>query len=312
MSSDIEKLARAIRTVGDGAGPVSQALDRARLSAQRLSSAVPRTESAGAAAGALYSAAGFCQEASRSLASFSDGCQAFANRLANGGGGGTGGSAGGAAGGSGGEEGDGSPRGVDAPARSFRGDDRAATDAWARAAGIHGGDLSGEQLDAVTGYTGTDYMHVNAGLRGQPEGAPVELTDQCRAIDAAMKPLPEDIQLIRGTERSWLPPAYQGNPKGVVGRAISDPGYLSATARGFDEDPPMHSGDDRLLMRVPAGKGALYVDPISRVPGEDEIMLSRDNVLYVQSAVQRGDQWFFKVEVVSRAWAEGLGLLVHR
>jgi hypothetical protein len=87
LSSEIEKLARAIRTVGDGAGPVSQALDRARLSAQRLSSAVPRTESAGAAAGALYSAAGFCTEASRSLASFSNGCQAFADRLASGGGG---------------------------------------------------------------------------------------------------------------------------------------------------------------------------------------------------------------------------------
>ena len=85
MSSELEKLAQAIRVVGDRAGPVNHALDSAKLTARRLAAAVPRTGSAGSAAGSLSNAAICCEQASRELHAFGDGCRAFAERLVGGG-----------------------------------------------------------------------------------------------------------------------------------------------------------------------------------------------------------------------------------
>jgi hypothetical protein len=312
LSSEIEALARAVRMVGDRAGPVNQALEAAKLRARRLAGAVPRTGSAGAAAGSLANAATACEDASRHLHAFGDGCRSFADRLAGGGSGG-GGGGGGAA-----ETGtvDGGTKGMDAPAHSFRQEDRAGTDAWAREAGIHAGGLSSEQQEVVGRYSASEYREMNDSLRMQGDsgdaGTPVALSEDHRVLDGAMRPLPEDIELVRGSGRSWMPPAYQSNPQAAVGHAFLDRGYLSASARGFDQAPPLNAGDDRLLLRVPAGKGALYIDPISRNRGEDEILLSRDTVMYVHEASQRGGQWFFEIEVVSRRWAEGAGVFVHR
>lgn len=94
MSSELEKLAQIVRTVGDRAGPVNQALDAAKLTARRLAAGVPRTGSAGGAAGSLYNASVACEEASRHLHSFGDGCRAFADRLVAGGSSTTGGGSG--------------------------------------------------------------------------------------------------------------------------------------------------------------------------------------------------------------------------
>lgn len=85
MSSELEKLAWTVRTIADGTSPVHQALDSAKVRSRRLASAVPRTASAGAAAGSLSNAAFSCEQATRGLHSFGQGCRSFADRLVGGG-----------------------------------------------------------------------------------------------------------------------------------------------------------------------------------------------------------------------------------
>ncbi|QGF23383.1 hypothetical protein [Raineyella fluvialis] len=85
MASDLERLAQAVRQLGDASGPVRGQIARASLSATRASSGVPQgVPSARQAAVALQAAGKALAEASHLLDEFSKEADAFAARLVGG------------------------------------------------------------------------------------------------------------------------------------------------------------------------------------------------------------------------------------
>ncbi len=87
MTSDIQKLAAAVRHMGDKSGPVRPVIADASLQATRLSSSVPGGVPSASGLVAAFEAAGReLAQASRALDEFAKHADQFAERLVSGGG----------------------------------------------------------------------------------------------------------------------------------------------------------------------------------------------------------------------------------
>lgn len=153
-----------------------------------------------------------------------------------------------------------------------------------------GKDMTAEQLQAVQAYTGSAYHGINTGLRGgSATGGYVS------HIDQVFKEIPFDTRVYRhvGSE------AFKGDLKALGGKVYTDPGYLSTAIKdgGFGASRPV-----KMVIDVPKGTKARYVDVISLNKGEKEMILPRGTKMLVTKIEQKaGGQWIIHLTVMASA-----------
>ena len=155
------------------------------------------------------------------------------------------------------------------------------------------GALPHDEIEALRAYTGMGYDPINDFLRGRPyklhamSKPPAAYTLK---IDRALSKsaCPEDTLVFRGTSIRTLPRDYWKNPQDLVGKTISEKGYLSAS---LDKDVVvgefLHEAptDVLLVIKTPKGAKGMYVNPVSKA-GETEFLMPRDTKLKIISVSQ--------------------------
>ena len=129
--------------------------------------------------------------------------------------------------------------------------------------------LSSAQREAVSAYTSTDHRNINNSLRGLDSFTP---ENRQRAVDLhsalSSAQLPCSCTVYRGASLEALGPYQHLSDNDLVGCTISDAGFLSTS---LDPDEAF-GGPVQLEIAVPAGAHGAYVDSISSVPGEREVL----------------------------------------
>jgi len=160
--------------------------------------------------------------------------------------------------------------------------------------------LTEAERTAIRRYTGVAYRDMNKMLRmgSYPPGlSPMEKVKYAKYIQdctSALKKasLPEDVIAHRGVgslnslaKTLGVDVSTLKDPaaaKSLLGQVFVDPAFGS-TAESSDKA----WGGAKLHMKLPKGCQALYVDPISSVPGENEILINR-NARYKISDIRFG------------------------
>jgi hypothetical protein len=129
--------------------------------------------------------------------------------------------------------------------------------------------------EALRTYSGAEYTDINGHLRGDPKYANVdpELLKTIDEMDRVLgtRPVPENIMVVRGTGIDHLD---LDSPLDMQGRTFGDDAYTS-TALGRTVPPAFAWKPVVMHLRVPEGTPALWLDHISKNPGERELLLAR-------------------------------------
>lgn len=186
-----------------------------------------------------------------------------------------------------------------------------ATAEWARSVwGTKTGEfyksLSKIELDAVTRYSGSDFKAINTYLRKRAKGTVTKITKtiegRIEGLNAAIArtPIPKTIRVTRG---STLSAFDHFDPALFVGKTIREPGFLSTSTRSLDGFGG-YNGACVFNITAPKGTPAFYMEPVSQVKGEQEILfgagtrLRIDSVRKIESrttALKTGRTWW-KIE----------------
>ena len=168
-------------------------------------------------------------------------------------------------------------------------------DAWGRAH-FDVAALTPDQYAQLERYSSAGYRIINGALRG--DRAMTAGTQEAVAhIDAAMakNKLPEAVQVKRGTGSSAF-----GMPLDDIqpGMTFNEPGYMSTgTVKGFAEKQV------QLTINVPAGTPGFYMEPLTKVKGEGELLLGRGLDYTIRSSKynSRKGKWELEVDVLPAA-----------
>lgn len=156
----------------------------------------------------------------------------------------------------------------------------------------HAPKLPSSQRDAVERYTGDGFLETNRHLRAGDASDP----DVAR-LDAAMRPLPDDLILTRhvGPEAFGLSPASLHGIEGLAGKKITDEAY-SSTALGS----PYGGGIGGVTIHIltPAGTPAVMASAVSRNEHEREVLLPR-KMRYAVARVVRNQRYGYDMYVVA-------------
>lgn len=160
--------------------------------------------------------------------------------------------------------------------------------------------LNKSERDAIRSYTAAAYQTMNSMLRTgtYPNGiSPLKKAMYAKYVQdctSALKKasLPEDVIAHRGVgslnslaKTLGVDVSTLKDPaaaKSLLGQVFVDPAFGS-TAESSDKA----WGGAKLHMKLPKGCQAMYVDPISAVPGENEILVNR-NARYKISDIRFG------------------------
>lgn len=129
--------------------------------------------------------------------------------------------------------------------------------------------LTTEEKKALNSYQGGGYHEMNSTLRSNPGAG----TAQHEALDRVLggASFPHDTHVIRNFSADGLP----AKAKGLVGKIIEDPAYMSSSLRGSFASNASVS----LHLNVPAGSKALYLNHAYSGNGTDayehEVLLAR-------------------------------------
>lgn len=170
-----------------------------------------------------------------------------------------------------------------------------ATSEWARSVwGTKSGEfyksLSRFEMDAISRYSGKDYVAINRYLRRRVKNAAARVTKtiegRIEALNSAIArtPIPRAIRVTRGTTLS----AFDGyDPALFIGKTITEPGFLSTSTKQLEG---FGGFQGRVIMNITAPKGtpALYMEPVTSVKGEQEILFGAGTRLRID-AVRRID-----------------------
>lgn len=159
--------------------------------------------------------------------------------------------------------------------------------------------LPSPQRSAISNYTGSDYHSINEYLRGGYSYDTSAVDRTVSNLDKSMRPMPFNTRVVRhvsGTEVFGTT-----NLETMVGKVIRDKGFLSTTIK---ETGVFTSGNVRMIIDVPQGAKARYVQDISMHKSEQELLLARGSHLKIK-AVERGgesswggNRWTVYMEVI--------------
>jgi hypothetical protein len=181
-------------------------------------------------------------------------------------------------------------------------------------------DLTDAERQALRSYTGPEYRLINDGLRGDlPDHQSIRnryeqlLGDLDAAFHKAGAPEAFIVHRGVGSKYAEFLGADVDRPdtmKDLVGRVFPELGFMSTSVGAR----AAFNGDIYLMIRVPAGHGAINVMPISSFGEDEREVLIRRNSRYVVHAVYRRhdshsgrDAWFMELEIVPDDWEKPTG-----
>jgi hypothetical protein len=157
--------------------------------------------------------------------------------------------------------------------------------------------LDGDTHQAIGDYTSSGYNATNKVLRGAPP-PPVESQEVAERalrrgekVDAAIRnapPLEGGVIVYRGANVKTLGVEKVEDVDGLIGGTFTDSGIISTSLNQevsgkFAFESGMGKQGVLIEMRVPAGSKALYVEPITEISGENELLLPRGTTFTVVS-----------------------------
>ncbi|WP_030044834.1 ADP-ribosyltransferase, partial [Streptomyces resistomycificus] len=137
-------------------------------------------------------------------------------------------------------------------------------------------DLPADSREALRTYSGNEYDLINGHLRF---GNPVDdsLMHTIGEMDKVMgaRPVPEDIMIVRGTgvDHIRIDGRPLKSPLEMEGGVFDDKAYTS-TALGKTPPPPFDQKPVHMHLRVAKDTPALWIDHLSKYPGERELLLA--------------------------------------
>lgn len=166
-----------------------------------------------------------------------------------------------------------------------------------------GGKYTPAELHGIHTYTGSSYMAMNSWLRGDSGSITESQKKAIKEAQSAMRPVPHDILVHRGTGFSQLPEGFQSasGAKKLVGQTFVDEAFLSTSVGGN----PAFGGNMLLEIEVPKGSYGAYVDgkqdgqSVSANPGESEFLLAGGGHYHVVSVKQVGGKTVMRLRVVN-------------
>lgn len=135
------------------------------------------------------------------------------------------------------------------------------------------------------------YKEMNGYLRGDAHLGTPDVLRNIENTDKALAgtPVPQDLTVVRGQGVGYL---GADTPADLVGRKITDEGYIS-TSLGDNGAVPAYANKEGILhLRVPAGTPALWVENVGTYGmGERELLLGRGTSYEVTRAFMENGQW---------------------
>ncbi|MFE1855632.1 ADP-ribosyltransferase, partial [Streptomyces sp. NPDC059489] len=158
--------------------------------------------------------------------------------------------------------------------------------------------LTSESRESLVTYTGNAYDDINGHLRFGTDTS-AETLHTIDEMDNVMgaRPVPEDIMVVRGTGVDHL---HLPTPMDMRGGVYDDKAYTS-TALGKTPPPPFDAKPVWMHLRVPKGTPALWLDHLSKYPGERELLLARGTEYKVTRVfMDEAGKWHVYGEVLPR------------
>lgn len=136
-----------------------------------------------------------------------------------------------------------------------------------------GNDLTSQQVDAIQSYTGSGYLSINRSLR---YGSSHDVSSRVAGLDGSMRPVPFDVRVVRNVSNTDVFGTHDMSQ--LVGTVFTDPGYMSTTI----QPAGVFGGDVQMIIDVPKGSMARYVQNISSHKSEYEMLLARETKMIVK------------------------------
>lgn len=187
---------------------------------------------------------------------------------------------------------------------------------WGNANWPAPGELPADQRNALRSYSGPAAYQINKYLRtgkipqhNRDDRKPTAAErEQFRSIiaslDRATKGNPTPTQAMVVHRGTGLAEFGNVTPDKLIGQEVRDPAFLS-TSVGKSLSQMFSSEDVHLVLNVPEGTPAFWMDKISTHPGERELLLGRGLSYKITSARKvrgrYGQQWYVEGEVVPAA-----------
>jgi hypothetical protein len=145
-------------------------------------------------------------------------------------------------------------------------------------------------------YTGSSYHIYNDALRNGTWTSSSSTRSAIEAIDRAMLPAPNDMELIRHVGEN----AFRGQNISTMGGTVySDAGFLSTSIKDT-----VFQNTVRLELEVPAGTPGRWAAPFSNHPSEQEYILGRGLKWLITKVEEKpgglygGKQWVIRMKVI--------------
>lgn len=144
-------------------------------------------------------------------------------------------------------------------------------------------DLTPDEIQALTDYSGSNYTNINDSLRGLDTPTP-ENAETIRIMRETLgkSSLADDMTLYRGTSTSELGDLMDLAPDELIGKSYKQSGFMSTSAdqtvaRQFTKNM-------RVTINAPAGSHGLNISPISKYPWEAEYLFDIGQELLITDA----------------------------
>lgn len=167
-----------------------------------------------------------------------------------------------------------------------------------------GGAYTPAQLSGLKTYTGSSYTQMNQYLRNEGGTLSQHYKTAIKNTQAAMRPLPENVLLHRGTGWEQLPEGFRSpaGAKKLIGKTVMDEAFMSTSVGGS----AAFGGPLLLEIEAPKGTQAAFVEGsdstgnmISVHQGEREMLLAAGQSFKVISATTKGHQTVLRIRIVT-------------
>jgi hypothetical protein len=165
-------------------------------------------------------------------------------------------------------------------------------------------DLSPESRQALRTYSGNDYDLINSHLRfgdSLDDSLKHTIAEMDKVMDT--RPVPEDMMIVRGTGVDHIKVGGRpiDTPLDMLDGTFDDKAFTS-TALGRTPPPPFDGKPVWMHLRVPKGTPALWIDHLSKYPGERELLLARGSEYTVTRVFfdEAQNKWHIYGEVLPR------------
>lgn len=157
---------------------------------------------------------------------------------------------------------------------------------------------SQSQTESLREYTSDRSETINALLYSPKTAASIpaheldELTHITRNVHAAMRPTPKPVQVFRGVSRQGMGLKAGEDIEDAVGRKFQNAGFSSTAVQLESLMGATEMDHDAILViDVPAGTPAAYVDSISEFQGEHELLLDAGMVFEYTRTGEEHNGW---------------------